>query len=251
MRILTVDDHALFRAGIRLALSSEPGWRIVGEAGSAREALVLIDSQQPDVVLLDIALPGMDGVVATREIKRRVPTARVLILSLHDQIRDVLDALAAGANGYALKSEGPEALVSALKAVCQDQRYLAPSLAARLAAYESRRPPVADVLGVLSQREREVFRLATQCLTTREIAAELCLSRKTVDTHLYRIHRKLGLRTSAELVRLAADLGLIHGGGRSPARPHEDGGDGGANDGANQAAETPLTCVTCGLPRQA
>lgn len=245
MRILTVDDHALFRAGIRLALANEPGWRIVGEAGSAREALALVDSQQPDVVLLDIALPGMDGVVATREIKRRAPTARVLILSLHDQIRDVLDALNAGASGYALKSEGPDALVLALKAVFEDQRYLAPSVAARLAAYESRRSPVVDVLGVLSQREREVFRLATQCLTTREIAAELCLSRKTVDTHLYRIHRKLGLRTSAELVRLAADLGLIHRGARAQPNASPEG------PGEGEIADPPFTCVTCGMPKEA
>jgi DNA-binding NarL/FixJ family response regulator len=212
MRILTVDDHCLFRAGIRLTLNAEPSCQIVGEVGTAREALLLVDAEQPDIVLMDLALPGMDGVVATREITRRAPRTRVLILSLHDQIGDVLDALNAGAKGYALKSEGPEALVRAIETVSRDERYLAPAIAARLSAYESRSQQVADPLGVLSEREREVFRLAAQCLTTREIAAELCISRKTVDTHLYRIHRKLGLRTSSELVRMAANLGLIHWG---------------------------------------
>jgi len=211
MKVALVDDHELFRAGIRHILEATPDVQLVGEASTGRDALAMIETARPDVVLMDIALPGMDGVVATREIRRRVPSTRVLILSAHEQIHDVLDALDAGATGYALKSDGPDALLEALRATAQGERYLAPAVAGRLDAHKARRRIGSDVLAVLSEREREIFRLAAECLMTREIAAELCISRKTVDTHLYRIHRKLGLRTSAELVRLAASLGMVHG----------------------------------------
>ena len=211
MKAVLIDDHQIFRVGIRHMLTTTSEWQIVGEAGRAREAFALIDAERPDVALVDIALPGMDGVVATREIRRRAQGTRILILTVHEEIRDVVDALAAGAAGYALKTEAPESLVTALATVMQGERYVAPSLLARLEAYQTA-PQPADVLSVLSEREREIFRLAAECLITREIAHELCISRKTVDTHLYRIHHKLGLRTSAELVRLAGRLGLIHTG---------------------------------------
>jgi DNA-binding NarL/FixJ family response regulator len=133
----------------------------------------------------------------------------VLVLSAHDHIRDVLDALNAGAAGYALKREPPETLTGAIKTVARGERYLAPPVAACVATYEARRRRVGDVLAILSERERSVFRLAAECLMAREIAARLLIARKTVDTHLYRIHRKLGLRSSAELVRLAASLGMV------------------------------------------
>jgi len=212
MKVAVVDDHELFRAGIRHILETTADCEMVGEAGTARDALAMIDATRPDVVLMDVALPGMDGVLATREIRRRAPSARVLILSAHDQIRDVLDALNAGASGYALKADGAGALLDALRAIGRGERYLAPLIAARLDAHKARPHAGSDVLAVLSEREREIFRMAAECLMTREIAAELCISRKTVDTHLYRIHRKLGLRTSAELVRLAASLRLVHAG---------------------------------------
>jgi DNA-binding NarL/FixJ family response regulator len=230
MTIFTVDDHPLFRTGVGHVLAQEPDCRVVGEAGRAGEALARLDADRPDVVLMDVALPEMDGVAATREIRRRAPATRVLMLTMHDQLQDVIDALAAGASGYALKCEGPEALVDALRTVWRGERYLAPGIAARMAASEARRRPASDVLAVLSEREREVFGLAARCLTTREIAGELGISRKTVDTHLYRIHRKLGLRTATELVRLAAGVaaaaaavvvaaGSEYNGWPAPARP--------------------------------
>jgi DNA-binding NarL/FixJ family response regulator len=211
MKAVLIDDHQIFRVGIKQMLTTASEWTIVGEAGRAREAFALIDAERPDVALVDIALPGMDGVVATREIRRRAPSTRILILTVHEEIRDVLDAFSAGAAGYTLKTEEPETLITALDTIMRGERYVAPSLAARLEAYQSE-PQPSDVLSVLSEREREIFRLAAECLITREIAHELCISRKTVDTHLYRIHHKLGLRTSAELVRLAGRLGLIHSG---------------------------------------
>jgi two-component system response regulator NreC len=212
-KIFLVEDHPLFRMGIRQSLASYAEFSIVGEAGNARDAFSAIDAHPPDIVVMDVSLPGMDGVIATREIRRRAPRTRVLLLSVHDQISDVLEALDAGASGYALKTEGTEALVAALRTIAKNDRYVAPTLAALLGSYESRRKRPLDTLSILSVREREVFRLAADCLLTREIASELCISRKTVDTHLYRIHRKLGLRTSAELVRLACNLGLIRRGG--------------------------------------
>lgn len=208
-KIFLVEDHPLFRMGVRHSLATHAEFSVIGEAGNARDAFVAIDAHPPDIVVMDVQLPGMDGVIATREIRRRAPRTRVLLLSVHDQISDVLEALDAGAAGYALKTEGTEALVAALRAIVRNDRYVAPSLAALLGSYESRRKRPLDTLAILSLREREVFRLAADCLLTREIARELCISRKTVDTHLYRIHRKLGLRTSAELVRLACNLGLV------------------------------------------
>ena len=171
-KVLLVDDHPLLRAGIRQILTATSEFLVVGEAGRARDAFVLIDAEEPDVVLMDVALPGMDGVIATREIRRRAARTRVLILTVHDQITDVLDALNAGATGYALKTDDTESLLDALRTVAKGERYLAPAIAARLESYESRRRKASDVLSVLSVREREVFRLAAECLITREIAHE-------------------------------------------------------------------------------
>ncbi len=210
MRVILVEDHPFFRLGVRVLLSSMPGYEVVGEASSARDAFKLLDSARPDLVLMDIVLPGMDGVVATREILRRAPGVKVLVLSGHEDLRDVLDALAAGAIGYALKSEPPEALVHALEQVGRGNRYVAPELEEELSMLWSDRAASPDVLDVLSEREREVFRLAADCHMPQEIAGELCLARKTVDSHLNRINRKLGLRNRADLVRMAARLGLVH-----------------------------------------
>jgi DNA-binding NarL/FixJ family response regulator len=170
MRILIVDDHALFRLGVRYTLAAASECRVVGEASTARAAFAMLESEPPDVVLMDIALPGMDGVVATREIRRRAPAVRVLVMSVHDQIHDVLDALNAGATGYALKSEGPEALLRALRLVARGERYLAPEVASRMTAYESRRGRADDALAVLSEREREVFRLAGPSTLTSTVS---------------------------------------------------------------------------------
>jgi two-component system, NarL family, response regulator NreC len=209
MKIILVDDHALFRIGARLALGGIPGFEIAGEASTARRGLELVDSTRPDIVLMDIALPGMDGVLATREIRRRAPQARVLIVTAHEHVNEVFDAFEAGASGYALKSDGPKLLVEAIRTVSRGERYVAPALLGSLATLEVQRSRSNDVLKVLSEREREIFRLAAQCVQARDIALELCIARKTVDSHLYRINQKLGLRTLAELVRLAADLGML------------------------------------------
>ena len=212
-KILIVDDHPLIRAALRSLLDCRAPWEVVGEVATAREALALVSSESPDLVLMDVALPGMDGVIATREILRRAPRTRVLILSAHVHPWDVAQALSAGACGYALKSD-TNVLMTALETVRRGERYLSPTVEAIVSAHKQETKPAAVMLASLSEREKEVFRLAAECLLTREIARELCISRKTVDTHLYRIYRKLGLRSSAELVRMAFNLGLSHGGRR-------------------------------------
>jgi len=209
MKVAVVDDHVLFRVGVRQTLAASTRYELVGEAGSAREAFKMIEAAAPDILLMDIGLPGMDGVVATREIRRRSPQTRILMMTAYAEINNVLDALDAGAAGFALKTDGPEALLEALARIQRGERYLAPGVADRLRSVESRRRQATDVLSVLSQREREIFRLAVKCLKAREIAQELCIARKTVDTHLNRINRKLALRNQAELVRLGANLGMV------------------------------------------
>src|SRR5688572_27407636 len=213
MRVILVEDHPFFRLGVRVLLETTPGYEVVGEARAARDAFRLIERTRPDVVLMDIGLPGMDGVVATREILRRAPEVKVLIVSAHDDLPDVQDALAAGAVGYALKSESADALLRALEHVKRGELYIEPQLAERLRLWtslpEGAQP--SDTLAPLSEREREVVRMAADCHMPQEIAVELCLARKTVDTHLNRINRKLGLRNRADLVKLAAHLGLVHG----------------------------------------
>ena len=208
-KIVVVEDHELVREGIRDFLSTLPQYRVVGEARTARDAFPIIDATKPDIVLMDIALPGMDGVVATREILRRVPRTRIVILSAHHQIRDVTDALAAGAVGYALKADPPETLLQALDGAARGVPFLSAAVAQSLSSIR-KADGGDDILDLLTEREREVFRLAADCGTSPEIAHELCLSRKTVDNHLNRINRKLGLHDRAQLVRLATRVGLVH-----------------------------------------
>lgn len=211
VRIVLVDDHALLRAGVRDFLAARPGYKLVGEASSARSAMSLIEAEKPDVVLMDVALPGMDGIVATREILRRLPRTRVVMLSAHGQMPDVIDAVNAGAVGYVLKADPPETLMTALAHAVNGAFYVAPALRVRLSAFTNAKAGAnADVLNALSEREREIFRIAAECGTSSEIARELCISRKTVDCHLHKINRKLGLHDRAQLVRLAVRIGLVH-----------------------------------------
>jgi DNA-binding NarL/FixJ family response regulator len=210
LKLVLVDGHALFRIGVREFLTMVPGYEVVGEARSARDAFKLIDAVAPDLVLMGIDLPGMDGIVATRELRRRAPEVRVLILSAFDHISDVRDAMAAGASGYVVKSDDTQILLQALKEVGRGERFLAPRLAHQLATDAIVSPDPTDPLGVLSVREREIFRLACDGRPASDIAQDLCVARKTIDTHLNRINRKLQLRNRAELVRLAVQVGLVH-----------------------------------------
>jgi DNA-binding NarL/FixJ family response regulator len=175
-----------------------------GAPAPPRPPFPILDLAHPDVVLMDLVLPGMDGLSATREIKRRAPETKILICSMHGRLQDVLDAFAAGATGYVIKNEVADQIVIAVRMVARGQRYLASSLATAIDRGRGRKPATADVLSALSEREREVFRMVIQGLPCTTIARELCISRKTVETHRYRINHKLGLHSAVDLIRFAA-----------------------------------------------
>ena len=193
---------------------------MVGEAGSARAAFRVVDKERPDLVILDMLLPGMDGCSAARELKRRSPEARVLVLTACDGPDDMRDAFSAGAAGYLLKSDPIPTLVEALHAVQGGARFLSPTLAAR-SEQPSTGPTSDEALSCLSVREREVFHLAISGLSNADMSRELCISRKTVETHKYRLQKKLGLRNTNGLLRFAAHHGFIRRARRAhrPRRP--------------------------------
>jgi two-component system response regulator NreC len=214
IKVILVDDHHVFRTGLRAILASEADISVVGEASEARQAYSLLDSAQPDLVVLDLTLPDGDGVAATREIIRREPRARVLILTMQTNEFFVSRAFAAGASGFAIKSQGPEEILQAIRAVAAGERYLSPRFAAKMADNSTggtvlRDQANADPLEPLSRREREVCDLVLRGLSNQSIAEALCISIKTVETHRARINQKLGVHSTGQLIRLAALQGLI------------------------------------------
>lgn len=208
IRVLIVDDHAVVRSGLRLLLESEDDIEVVGEAGSAREAVLEAREQKPDVVLMDVVMPGQSGIEATPAVLHEAPEARLLVLSMQDDPSYVRQAFAAGASGYVLKEAADTELVAAVREVADGGRYVHPALGARLVAAEAEaeRQAAADPL---SEREREVLRLLALGHTNQEIAKMLYISVRTAETHRAHIMQKLRLSTRAELVRYALAHGLL------------------------------------------
>ncbi|HXF70554.1 MAG TPA: response regulator transcription factor [Thermoflexus sp.] len=211
MRILIADDHAIVRAGIRALLQLHPDFEVVGEAADGHEAILQVRRLQPDVVLMDLAMPGMDGLAATHEIRRIAPQTRVLVLSQHENREYVLPALRAGAAGYVLKRAPDDTLIWAIRAVYAGETYIDPRLA-DLLVEEVRRSGEgpADPMDTLTEREREILILLAQGKSYQEIAQTLFISVKTVDFHRANLMRKLGLKNRAELVQFAIRRGLIY-----------------------------------------
>jgi DNA-binding NarL/FixJ family response regulator len=214
LRILIADDQHLVRAGFRTILSTQPDLEVVGEAADGTEAIAMADDLKPDVVLMDIRMPGLDGIEATRRIVSRgqPPEIRVLILTTFDLDEYVFDALQAGASGFLLKDSSPEQLIAAVRMVSPGDALLAPSITRRLieeftASRTPARPPAA--LDQLSSREREVFTLVAHGLSNREIAGKLFVGETTVKTHVTRILTKLGLRDRVQAVVLAYETGVV------------------------------------------
>ncbi len=207
--VMLVDDHAVVRAGYRLLLSQSSHIEIVREAERGEEACQYYAECKPDVVVMDLSMPGMGGLAAIRRIRARDPDARILAFSIHDESVYAKRALEAGATGYISKSCAPEILVEAVLAVARNEHYIEREIAQRLAMQELTGQDVAANLQTLSAREFDVFCLLAQGRTPREIAGELHLSYKTTANYSSLIKSKLGVNTSAEMARLALQQGIF------------------------------------------
>ena len=206
--VVIIDDHAVVRSGLRLVLEAEEDITVEDEGGTADEAVRLARLHKPDVVLLDVTMPGRSGLEAADEIKKAAPKTSILVLSMHDDPSYVREAFAAGASGYLLKEAADAELVAAVREVAGGHRYVHPALGARLAAAEAE-AQAAAAADPLSDREREVLRLLALGHTNQEIAKMLFISVRTAETHRAHIMQKLRLTTRAELVRYALQHGLL------------------------------------------
>ncbi len=212
IRVVVVDDHTLVRQGIVGLLASQSDIDVVGQAGNAREAMAVIASVAPDVVLMDIALPGQSGLDATREIRDRFPAVQVLVVTIHDREDYLFQALRAGAAGYVLKGAEVQDLLEAVRTLQRGEVYLFPSVTKKLVADYLRRSQAGEdrtTYDGLSDREREILGLIAQGLTTNAIAAALFLSPHTVQSHRDHIMTKLDLHSKAALIKYAIAHGLI------------------------------------------
>jgi len=212
IRVLIVDDHALFREGIRLILHNQGSIEIVGEAADGVEAIEAAQALKPDVVLMDVSMPGMDGLRATRQIKTDCPAAQVLMLTMHESDDYFFRSLNAGASGYVLKEAASADLVAAIRSVAQGQVFLYPSVARKLVTdYLSRvgTPEAGDQYQRLTLREREILLLIGEGRSDKEIAQQLLISSNTVQSHRWNIMEKLDLHHRAELIKYAIRRGLI------------------------------------------
>src|SRR5581483_1771421 len=211
IRVLIVDDHAVVRSGLHLLLEAADGIEVVGEAGDVRTAVFETRDKKPDVVLMDVVMPGESGIEGVPKVLKEAPDARVLVLSMQDDPRYVREAFGAGASGYVLKEAADAEVVAAVHEVAGGGRYVHPALGARLAAAEAE-AKARDDADPLSDREREVMRLLALGHTNQEIAKMLYISVRTAETHRAHIMQKLRLSTRAELVRHAIEQGLLDDG---------------------------------------
>lgn len=215
IRVLLVDDQALFREGLGTLLSIHPEIDIVGEAGNGEEALRAVDSLNPDVVLMDLRMPVLDGVAATRLLKERGNPARVIVLTTFDDDETIFDGLRAGAVGYLLKDVSSEKLVEAIHAAARGESFLQPSIAAKVLAEFARMeeragpPPKADLTEPLSEREVEILKRMAAGDSNKEIASQLFITEGTVKNHVTNILGKLGVRDRTQAALRARELGII------------------------------------------
>jgi len=210
VRIVVADDHAVVREGLCALLGAEPDMEVVGQARDGQEAVRLATELSPDVVILDVAMPGGSGSDAAREILRKAPSVKVLALSVHAEVQCVLEMLRAGALGYLLKTSDLDELLRAVRVVVAGQAYLSPSVAGVVVddyVQQGRRPGSSATSG-LTDRERQVLRLVAEGLATKQIAARLHLSGKTVEMHRSQIMRKLDIHGVAGLTKYAIREGL-------------------------------------------
>ena len=208
IRVAVVDDHAVVREGIRRVLEGEPGVVVVGEGKNGEEALALVERERPDVLVIDVAMPGRTGIQVAAEVRRLNIATRVLILSMYNQPEYVLESVKSGARGYLLKDSPPAELRHAVRAVYEGDSYFPPPVAERLNAARQATPR-SSPLDVLTPRERDVLLGVAAGETNKQIAARLGISRHTVKTHLEALFHKLGVTTRAEAVAAGARAGVI------------------------------------------
>jgi two-component system, NarL family, response regulator NreC len=212
VRILLADDHTIVRQGLRKVLEERPEWEVVAEAGDGREAVRLAEQYRPDVAVVDVAMPLLNGIEATRQITKRVPNTRVLVLSMHADEAYVTQILQAGATGYLLKDSADVDLLKAVEEAASGRSFFTPAIA-RVMLDDYRRQVtdkgVSDRYEILSEREREIFQLIAEAKPNKEIAALLNVSPSTVETHRAHIMDKLDLHSAAEIVLYAVRRGVI------------------------------------------
>ena len=208
--IFLADDHPVVRAGLRLIIEAQPDLKVVGEVDNGWDAVQQVNKHGPDIVLMDIAMPQLNGVEATKQIRTLCPTTEVIILSMHTSAKHIFRALKAGAKGYLLKGSASNEVVEAIRAVKAGQRYLSQKISEEVRSELSRQPldRIEDPLDRLSSREREVLQLVVEGKSSPEIAGHLHLSVKTVETYRYRVMQKLNLSDLPSLVKFAIQHGL-------------------------------------------
>ncbi|MEI7768948.1 MAG: response regulator transcription factor [Chloroflexales bacterium] len=211
VRIFLIDDHMVVREGLKTLINVQPDLEVIGEAGDGETGWQLVQGCLPDVVIMDISMPGMNGIHVAERLKQTCPEVKVLVLSVHDDTSYLRQMLAVGASGYILKHTAADALIQAIRIVAAGGLYLEPSLAEHVVGRYVRRPAaVTELLGTeLSEREREVVQRVGQGYSNKEIAAQLSLSVKTVETYRARALEKLGLTSRSALVRYALERGWL------------------------------------------
>ncbi|HET9272510.1 MAG TPA: response regulator transcription factor [Vicinamibacterales bacterium] len=211
LRILLADDHTVVRQGLRKVLEERPEWQVVAEAGDGRDAVRLAEEFRPDVAVVDVAMPLLNGIEATRQITKRAPQTKVLVLSMYSDEAYVTQMLKAGATGYLLKDSADVDLLEAVQAVSQGKSFFSPAVARLMSDDYARQrgENLVDRYESLSEREREIFQLVAEGKTNKEIAALLFISPSTVETHRARIMEKLDLHSAAEIVLYAVRRGVI------------------------------------------
>ncbi len=207
IKILLADDHTIVRQGLKLIISSHADLQVIGEAANGREVLELAEKLKPDVILMDVAMPELNGIEATRRLRDVSPRTKVLVLSMHKEAVYVREILKAGARGYILKDAIDTELISAIQSVARGDGYISPAISGTLLS--DYRQNITNPLDLLSSREREVLQLIAEGKTNKEVATRLNLSVYTVDSHRGKIMEKLNLHSTGELVRFAMKQGLV------------------------------------------
>ena len=212
VRVLLADDHTILRAGLKMMLNAQPDIEVVGEASDGRQVVVEAQRLLPDVILMDITMPEVNGIEATRHVKRLLPETRVLVLTMHENEEYLFQMLRAGAAGYMLKEAADTELISAIRVVSSGRFYLSPSAQTMMVSDYLQRVRTGeerDSYGALTEREREILKLVAEGYTNAQIGERLFISPKTVDTHRTHIMDKLNLHSRAELVKYAMRRGLL------------------------------------------